>query len=259
MRIGLWLGACVALSISVAAHAAHECRAASGPGTTAFIELYTSEGCSSCPPADSALSQIKREIGERGVVIPLGMHVTYWDDLGWKDFLAQKVFDARQRELAAVRHSRLVYTPEFFVNGLEVKDWRDTLPAIIREVNARPAPIDIRLSAVSMPDGTLTLKADVAPRKSEAAGSLFLAVAEDGLVSQVSRGENGGATLRHDGAVRAWLGPFPLQQGKITLERQINVPPQWNKSHVWAVAMVEDADDHVLQAVAMKPCNASDR
>jgi hypothetical protein len=205
------------------------------------------------------LSQIKREAGERGAVIPLGMHVTYWDDLGWKDFLAKNVFDARQRELAAARHSTLVYTPEFFVNGLEVKDWRETLPAIVQEINARPAPVEIRLSAISTPRGSLALKAEVAPRKADAAGSLFLAIAEDGLVSQVSRGENGGATLRHDGAVRAWLGPFPLQQGKIALERQIDVPPQWNKSQVWAIAMVQDADDHVLQAVAIKPCNASDR
>jgi hypothetical protein len=104
MRLVGLIGGFLLLLASLASNvsfASDACHATSGPGTAAVVELYTSEGCSSCPPADRELSTLSREAGPGSTVIPLGLHVTYWDSLGWQDIMAQKVFDVRQSELVA--------------------------------------------------------------------------------------------------------------------------------------------------------------
>ena len=104
------------------------CKAESGEKTVALVELYTSEGCSSCPPADRWLSAL----AERGFapdrVVPLALHVDYWDYIGWKDPFAKALFSARQRELAAIARSRVVYTPQVVLAGKDYgmgssRDW----------------------------------------------------------------------------------------------------------------------------------------
>jgi hypothetical protein len=258
-----WFCAFLLLLLSFATHAAESCHATSGPGTAAVIELYTSEGCSSCPPADRALSTLTREAGAGAVVIPLGLHVTYWDSLGWRDLMAQKVFDARQNELTDAAHGSFVYTPEFFVNGGEVSAWRGALADEIRRINATPAPVEIALTAMNGANNTVALEAKVMPRGNAAlpaSGALYFAVTEDGLVSQVLKGENGGATLRHDSVVRLWVGPVALnQQGgaPVVVRRDITLSPQWNRAHLRFVAFVQDGRNQVVQAVSSQACGAS--
>lgn len=233
------------------------CTVTSGPATAAVVELYTSEGCSSCPPADRQLSDLRRQLDADAVVVPLALHVSYWDQTGWSDVFAQKTFDARQSALLKNRHNKVVYTPQFFVNGQELRDWRTALPAAIRAVNATPAPLTITLK--STPAGAaLQLDADVAAAEPRTAGSLYVALSESGLVSHVLRGENGGATLRHDDTVRLWLGPFPLAQGKVHVQKTISLPAAWQRERVQAVALVQRADDaRVLQAVSTAQCTAA--
>lgn len=260
MRFVRLFGVFLLLLASAASYASDSCRVTSGPGTAAVVELYTSEGCSSCPPADRELSALPREAAAGSVVIPLGLHVTYWDSLGWRDVLAQKLFDARQDQLVAAGRGTFVYTPEFFANGAEVRSWHGALPDVIRRINATSAPMEIALTTRAGAGNALTLEAKVAPRGSgalPASGSLYFAVTEDGLVSRVLRGENGGATLMHDSVVRLWVGPIPLDPQGGVVQREVALSPQWNRAHLRVVALVQDGSNQVVQAVSGAACNAS--
>ena len=99
-----------------------QCKARSGAGTAALVELYTSQGCSSCPPADRWLSTLGgRFAAER--VVPLSLHVDYWDYLGWKDPYAKRRFSERQRKLSVLQRMALVYTPQVVVQGRDFRSW----------------------------------------------------------------------------------------------------------------------------------------
>ena len=113
--------------LAVAAEAASTCSAQAGAATT-VVELYTSEGCSSCPPADRWLSTLKN----RPDVVALAFHVNYWDQLGWPDRFASAAFTERQRQLMAPSGSRYVYTPQVIANG---QDWRGW-PALPKPASA---------------------------------------------------------------------------------------------------------------------------
>src|SRR4029077_17045378 len=103
------------------------CDARSGPKTAALVELYTSEGCSSCPPADRQLSRLRQALDSAAEVVPLALHVGYWDYIGWKDAYAQEAFGERQSWLVHANQQTTVYTPQFFVGGAELRLWRGAL------------------------------------------------------------------------------------------------------------------------------------
>jgi hypothetical protein len=238
--------ACLGLALSSAAHA---CEVRSGAGTAALVELYTSEGCSSCPPADAALSRLRT--GKD--VIPLALHVTYWDNIGRKDAFAQKAFDVRQAMLAA--KEKAVYTPQFFVNGAPLGHRPRDLAAAIRDAQRAPAQAQVTLNWTGQGD-RVSLEARASAKGEHAA--LYLAVSESGLETRVLRGENGGATLRHDDTVRVLYGPVPLAHGLALLRTQLRIPAEWRARQLNAVAFVQDAGTGaVLQAVSTAACNAS--
>lgn len=238
------------------ARAAAACEVQSGPATGALVELYTSEGCSSCPPADGRLRALRSQLPAGAVVVPVGLHVTYWDGLGWRDPFARPAFDARQRALLDQRRLRLAYTPQFFVNGDELRDWPSVLTASIRRINARPAAASITLKTapITRPGGGLRLDVQARLADPHAAGGLYVAITESGLASQVWRGENGGATLRHDDTARLWLGPVAFTQGQAELHRDVALPPQWRREALRALAFVQGDGAHVLQAVDTAAC-----
>lgn len=180
---GAWLPA-------LAAEPACEARA----GTTApvVVELYTSEGCSSCPPADRWLSTLKG----RADVLALAFHVDYWDRLGWADRFASAEATRRQYMLAQTFGSDTVYTPQVLANGQDWRGWRASTPLPAPEGGAPPALALAR-------DGqrvTARIGADGASRRLGG----YWAVVEDGHVSRVGAGENRGETLRHDHVVRLY-------------------------------------------------------
>ena len=118
MRIAvLLLGALLAFPV----HAAR-CVAQSGPGTTALVELYTSEGCSSCPPAERWLSGLGSRYAP-GTLVPLALHVDYWDYIGWKDPYGKREFSLRQRKLTQLQRMALVYTPQVMLQGRDFRGW----------------------------------------------------------------------------------------------------------------------------------------
>ena len=136
---------------SVAAYAsplaAGECVKQSPQHRVALVELYTSEGCNSCPPADRWMSAIDRGGYTADQLIPLSMHVDYWDQLGWKDRYADRRFSERQSFLSSLAKSRVVYTPEVFVNLREFRNWDSAaqFKQALRQINAMPALADIHM------------------------------------------------------------------------------------------------------------------
>ena len=234
------------------------CDARSGPKTAALVELYTSEGCSSCPPADQQLRRLRQALDPAAVVVPLALHVDYWDYIGWKDPYAKDSFGERQSWLVRANRQRTVYTPQFFVNGIELRSWRDELKDAVRRRNALPAAAEIHLLARIAPDGVLVLDATATARAGAEPAVLYLALAESGLASTVSRGENSGVTLAHDHVVRVWVGPVRLIDGAARVQRHIALPAAWNRAQLELVAFVQgERTGGVLQALSAQQCASS--
>jgi hypothetical protein len=256
-----WGAALTAMCIAGAA-SAQDCRAESGSRRATMVELYTSEGCSSCPPADRQLSRLA---GTSGLalgrdIVPLALHVDFWDHIGWKDPFARAEFTARQRALVAANGGRTLYTPHFFVNGRELRD-TSRVEAVIRAQNARDAAASIRIQAKATKEGRLhiVLRVEGArPIRAEAPLALHIAVTESGLDNRIAAGENRGVVLAHDHVVRHWLGPLPITAGTASFERTLQVAPAQAVKGLSVAAFVQDTRSaEVLQAVATDPCKAT--
>jgi hypothetical protein len=242
---------------STAAGAAETCRAVSPPYTVALVELYTSQGCSSCPPADDWLSSLQtHETPQRAIA--LALHVGYWDYIGWKDPFARREFNDRQRRLAGRSGGSTVYTPEVFVDGSELTDWShpDRFATALRAANTRAARASIELQAHWIPTAAsadareqrLAVQARWSAEDSARKPQLLLAVKRSGYMTDVRAGENSGSRLRNDHVVRAWEGPFSPQTKPVTAE--ISVPP--GNGDATLVAIAQDASSGaVLQALEL--------
>ncbi|RFO98136.1 DUF1223 domain-containing protein [Rhodoferax lacus] len=197
----LLASACCALPL--AALATPVCEARSGALRTPVVELYTSEGCSSCPPADQWLSTLKGQ-----PVVAQAFHVAYWDYIGWKDRFAQATFTARQRDIAAHNQQASIYTPQVVRNG---RDWRTSQPVTESKAAAQAS---IRIQRVGATDG---FEARVEPLDANAAWTAYWTVTEDGHSSRVKAGENAGEFLKHDFVVRQYT-PLGRYQGAQSLQ-----------------------------------------
>ncbi|MGA7181603.1 MAG: DUF1223 domain-containing protein [Thiobacillaceae bacterium] len=247
--------AAIMLATTPPAIAGLACNIHSGSNTTALIELYTSEGCSSCPPADRQLSQLASALEPSAAVVALALHVGYWDYLGWPDRFAQERFAQRQDWLVHANDQRTVYTPQFLVGGSEFQAWQGSLRDIVRRLNTKPALATINLHTTLSPDNVLTLDAVATAQGGDDSTVLYLAIAENGLVTRVMGGENKDATLAHDHVVREWLGPFRLRQGTIRAKREVRLPAGWQRDRLETIAFVQDERSGlVLQALSTASC-----
>lgn len=181
----------------------------SGPRRTTMIELFTSEGCSSCPPAEAYLNRFADHPDLWRRYIPLAFHVDYWDYLGWRDPFASAAHGKRQRDYAQLRRKRTVYTPAFVVNG-EHRWLRDGLPdAPVRDVGRLAVRVEGEVIALRFDAGA----SGVRPQQAHAA---LLGM---GLSSRIQAGENKGRLSRHEFVVLArqsvrgegpeWRVPLP--------------------------------------------------
>jgi hypothetical protein len=237
-------------SLNAAPGFAQTCSKQSPNHTIPLLELYTSEGCSSCPPADHAVSALQKAASEDKVV-PLALHVDYWDYIGWTDRFAKPGFAQRQHWLTDLTGSRVVYTPELFVAGHEVRDWSSILADRMTEINGKApqANIGIRLGALS---GS-TLPVEITTR-APLGSKLYVALYENGLSSNVKSGENSGVTLKHDFVVRDWQGPITLRAASSNATRMLNVPAAAVTKQLGVAAFVQDNSGDVLQALALPLC-----
>ena len=232
------------------------CTAASGAGTAALVELYTSEGCSSCPPAYRWLSTLRESGLGPGRLVPLGLHVDYWDYIGWRDPFALPLFSARQRELAAIHRARVVYTPQVVLAGKDYRGWDSRRFAdAVAAVNgtAARARITLALSAAGGATAQLRATASVPQREAREDAVLYVARYENGLSTSVKAGENRGKTLNHDFVAREWWGPLALDAaGDTAFERPLDAQ-RLARGGVAAFVQSRRTGD-VLQALALPAC-----
>lgn len=244
------------LTIAAANGVAADCSTRSGPRRTALLELYTSEGCSSCPPADRWVSGLRgADIGP-GMVIPLAFHVDYWNKLGWPDRFSQAAYGDRQR--LASRRNRLdfVYTPQFLLDGTDVRSPAyDTLKRQVARAARERAAIELNASAQAS-HLQIAATANLVPGERSRFPELFIAVTEDGLSTRVAAGENMGRQLRHDAVVRTLLEPMTVSSDEpARRERSVPIGADWNAGRLTVVAFVQDrVTGEVLQALALPVC-----
>lgn len=253
----------VALCIMPMQIMAADCSAKSGTQAVPLLELYTSEGCSSCPPADQWLSGLKLEASK---VVPLAFHVDYWDYIGWKDRFAKSAFSDRQRRAAALSGSGFVYTPQFLVNGKDFRGWDGArLNQAVESSFKQSARANLSLEAIKQANDETLVKATAqAVNTHDASNNLtkdlkhadiFIAIYENKLVSHVQAGENNGRELKHDYVVREFLGAYQLDH-KNEFAKIITLKSDWKGRNAGAVIFVQDArNGEILQSLQLPFCN----
>jgi hypothetical protein len=234
--------AALALAVSVVTPGTATARAGEpSPESVVVVELFTSQGCSSCPPADRLL----RQIGERGAgkVVPLAYHVDFWNHVGWTDPFSSADWTKRQEAYARRLGLSSIYTPQAVVDGAAELVGSDAaaIQAAIAAAAAKPgAAIDLRLeprdsklrveAAVDLPESLRGRKWD-----------LMVALYETGLSTAVGRGENGGRTLQNDYVVRTLA-----RAGRVTAstkeETSLKLDSGWNRSKLGVAAFLQDPD-----------------
>ncbi len=226
-----WLAASPAFGADCVAHSAGE--------RPRLVELYTSEGCSSCPPAEAWLSTLRDDPRWIG----LEFHVDYWDELGWPDRFADARYTARQRDIVARGDGRIVYTPQIVVDGRVWKDWpREPAPAA---TSASGLPLTL---AVERADA-LHVTIDAGSPADAGKYRLYAALAENGLVTAVAAGENRGRRLAHDQVVRAFEGPFDVPHA----EAELTPPPDADAANSSVVAFAQETKGGAIVQVVRLP------
>ncbi|CAA0094932.1 Uncharacterised protein [Zhongshania aliphaticivorans] len=220
---------------------------------TTTVELYTSEGCSSCPNADAWLSSLKRAPNLFSQFIPIAFHVDYWDQLGWQDRFALPGNTRRQRDMSRIGMVSQVYTPGFVVNSREWRGWFSGGS----QVTANQLPVSDRTVGVlraRWPEGAQMLTLSFTPDSLETDNlQLHIAIVGMGLKTDVRHGENKGRLLHHDFVVLSH-GIYPFGDIiKGTIHKRVTAPDIPDRGQdasvlvVWVSGM-EQPD--ILQAVA---------
>lgn len=252
----LILAIALALLTIPASSAAAQCTAASGERRVPLLELYTSEGCDSCPPVDRWVSGLQSRGYATDRVVVLAYHVDYWDYIGWRDPYAQARFSERQRVANARSSARFVYTPQLMLNG---KDYRrgtvgDDFAARLAEISRAPAKASIRLALIPAADRLSVSGAWSAPDVTDARQAQgWVALYENRLATDVRAGENRGKRLEHDFVVRDLAGPFPAG----ALAHTFHVDGRWKQAELGVAAFVHDVrSGDALQALTLAVCRS---
>jgi hypothetical protein len=210
------------------------------PRTPVLVELFTSEGCSSCPPADALLTRFLREQPVADVeIIPLSLHVDYWDHQGWKDPFGSKAFSSRQAAYSKI-FGEDIYTPQMVVDGRDALNGSDEQAArrIVREAASRrhlPLRLDARSIGTSV---RLSIDLPAAPADAEPI-DVLVALTEDDLSSVVRRGENGGRTLTHVAVVRKLESLGTLEREAFVADGQLSLDRAWKAAKMRAITWLQ--------------------
>jgi hypothetical protein len=216
-----------------------------------LVELFTSEGCSSCPPADAVLAKLERTQPVAGAeIIALGQHVDYWNYIGWADPFSSPLFSERQGDYGRTFNRDGVYTPQMVVDG-EVEFIGSNLSkardAIAKAALHQKASVQITRPAAA-PNTAADLVAfkiriaDLPPISNNETVDLMLAVTESDLFSNVSRGENSGRRLEHGSVVRhlVTIAQVDPREAKIiNAEPSVKLAPEWKRENLRAVAFAQ--------------------
>jgi hypothetical protein len=212
---------------------------APGPKRPVLVELFTSEGCSSCPPADRVLILLeKQQPVNMADTITLEFHVDYWDGPSWKDAFSSALFTQRQEEYASAFNLESDYTPQMVVDGRSEFVGSDLGKAtnVIGKSSAEPkGKIDAKTNASSV-------KINISNLPSHESATVFVAAAEDNLTSNVTGGENGGEKLSHTSVVRELqaVGVIEKNSDKFEIETALPLQPTWKKESLRYVVFVQE-------------------
>ena len=213
------------------------------------LELFTSQGCSSCPPADHLLSRLGREGRLQGRVIPLAYHVDYWDRLGWRDPFSSARWSERQAAYAEAFRDGRLYTPQLVVSGRRALVGSDerAARAAIDDALAEPAAATVRLALAPAPDDVGPWQLDIAAAigvQTEAESlDVMVAVFENGLTTDVRHGENARRTLTNDYVVRRLDRAFALPVGPdVRREERVTIDPPaaWDRERLGVAVFLQD-------------------
>jgi hypothetical protein len=223
--------------------------------TPVLVELFTSEGCSSCPPADALLSRLGRTQPVHGAdIIALEEHVDYWDHLGWKDPFSSEAATMRQNDYGSAFGGEQIYTPQMIVDGRTEfvgSSDSDALRAIRSAIQSPKPAVQLEWGAGD------NLKINVSPLTGAMHGGdlqLFLVVAENMLHTDVKRGENAGRALEHNGVVRqlTLVGKINSPASGFSSTAAVHPAREWNRENLRAVVFVQERHSrHILAASAI--------
>ncbi len=213
------------------------------------VELFTSEGCSSCPPADALLVQLSKGPHSGADLILLGEHVDYWNYIGWTDRFSSAEFSQRQSDYAKRLHLASVYTPQMVIDG-QVQLVGNDAGEVRRNIAlaaAKPKPARVALHWDAKTRLHIAVQTPTTDRP-----LVLLAVTEDGLTTAVGTGENGGRTLHHAAVVRQLKDLGTVTNGTFDTSVDVTQHAGWNTSALKVAVLVQDpASGKILGAAAI--------
>jgi len=219
------------------------------------IELFTSEGCSSCPPADALLGQLSQQrTGHAVDLVLLGEHVEYWDGQGWKDRFSAPVFTQRQYDYVHYLHLATAYTPQVVVDGhLQASGGNaSALQQLIAEAAQTAKPSKVSLQLVSPDKLQVNVSAPPSPKL-----QVLFAITEDNLTTNVHGGENKNRVLTHAAVVRELHSLGSPSDGHFEKTLGFKVKPDWKPQDLRAIVLVQDQSTGKIQGAASIPLTAS--
>lgn len=217
-----------------------------------LVELFTSEGCSSCPPADKVLAQLqKKQPVENVEIVPLALHVDYWDYLGWRDEFSSAAYSARQTGYAEKFKLDAIYTPQMVVDGAA----QFTGSQFDTAVNSIKESARAKKTFVEMAVDNNNLKVDIADLPVHDAANVWFVITEDDLQTEVKRGENSGKELPHTAVVREMelLDTLAENTRVFSVNHNFTIQPAWNKKNLSLIVFVQGQNSKNIFAVGKKP------
>lgn len=237
-------GAAAVVGVGLGAIGPEKGGGAPRPEPFAVVELFTSEGCSSCPPADKVLADVAEEARrDRTRVFCLAFHVDYWDNLGWPDPFGDKAYSERQREYVKALKVRSAYTPQMVVNGKEefvgshAEQARKAVGAAMRKAAKAGVAATARRGGSGGADKPM-VTVDYEVAGAPAGSTVTIALVERGLASDVKRGENAGEHLRHENVVRVFVSAPLGKDSKSSAE--LRVPEGVKLANSSVIVYVQD-------------------
>ena len=211
------------------------------------VELFTSEGCSSCPPADKLLAELDQRGSVNGrQIIVMGEHVDYWDGLGWKDRFASSIFTKRQTEYVRKLGIDSAYTPQMVVNGVTEFVGNDSA-ALSRAIAGQKSTGSTIVSLQLRETSAAAIKVEGARSGSH----VLLAFTEGNLVTHVQRGENGGRELRHEAVVRRLNDLGTVKSGSFNATVPLKFDPDWQKNKLRVIVLVQAPGGGSIEGAAV--------
>ncbi len=231
--------------------------------TWVVAELFTSQGCSSCPPADEIFADLDTTVEDGVGILPLAFHVDYWDDIGWPDPFASPAWSARQLTYARAAGGNRIYTPQVVVNGQTetVGSDRRAVRRLLNEARSQPPSVSLELAVdIDIDTDSLAVMLDavtvgsVAGAKGPGELELLIAVVDGGHVTKVPRGENRRRTLRDEHVVRQLdrVGVVATAEGSTERVRhRIAIDPSWQRDHLRVVVLAQDPRTRIIHGAAV--------